>query len=172
MSDNQLQEIITRAVVGRSERTLTWCHKVTAGDMKQVLGVRVSKTSVQVETEEGQPLAELTLDCDLWCSNGEETKIIHTRCRCAQEVPVRLRGEVLGDMENRIILVGNPRSTGVRVEADSIYVDFEATVEVEVLARARLWIKAYEMDLSSSGEEWDLSAASSSDSSYSPYGSH
>lgn len=147
MSDSRLQEIMIRAVVGRAERTLTWCHKLAASDAKQVLGVRVGKTAVAVVTEEGQPLAELTVDCDLWCSGGEGTKVIRTRCRCLQEVPVSLRGELLGEAESQIKLVGGPRSTGVRVEGESIYIDFEATVQVQVTALARLWVRAYEAEL-------------------------
>ncbi|MFZ5817796.1 MAG: hypothetical protein ACOY93_21290 [Bacillota bacterium] len=168
MSDSRLQEIMTRAVVGRAEQTLTWCHKLAASGMQQVLGVRVGKVTVGVEMEEGRPLAQLTADCDLWCSDGEETKVLHSRCRTVHEVPVSPRGEVLGDLQSQIQLVSGPRSTGVRVEGEWIYIDFEATVQVEMIALARLWVKAFEMDLSPvTGEEWDSSGDSAS-----PYGSH
>ncbi len=169
MSDNRLQEIMTRAVVGRTERTLTWCHKLAASDMKQVLGVRVGRTNVSVKGEEGQPVAELMVDCDLWCADGKRTKVLRTRCRSVQEVPVKLRDNLIGEEGYAIELTGTPRSTGVRVDGDSIYVDFEATVQVEVIALARLCVKAYAPDFAAdlTGEE-----ASTYDASASPFGSH
>lgn len=170
MSDNRLQEIITRAVVGRGERTLTWCHKIGAEEVKQVLGVRINKTDVECETDEYQPLVELTVDCDLWCSNGSDTKVIHTRCRCLKEVPVRISGQVLGDLQSHVMVVSGPRSMGTRVEGDAIYIDFEATVQAEMIGLSRLWIASYEMELSPCPDDWDLSL--SSGDSGSPYGSH
>lgn len=168
MSDSRLQEIMTRAVVGRAERTLTWCHKLPSNQMTQVLGVRVGRIGLSVKTEERQPVAELVVDCDLWCSDGERTKVLRTRCRCVQEVPITLRGEVLGDEEFHLELVGGPRSTGVRVEEEAIYVDFEAMVQVEATALARLWVKAYEFEIPLAL----VDEAADYDSSASPYGSH
>lgn len=166
MSDSRLQEIITRAVVGRAERTLTWCHKLVAEGMTHVLGVRVGRTTLTVEAEEGQPLVGLTVDCDLWCRNEEETKVIRTRCRTVHEVPVALRGEILGKSSTGVELVSGPRSTGVRVEGESIYIDVEATVQVEVSALTRLWIRTHDIDLSASTPDWD------STGDQSPFGSH
>lgn len=173
MSDSRLQEIMIRAVVGRAERTLTWCHMLAASDMKQVLGVRIGKTALAVVTEESQPLAELTVDCDLWCSGEEGTKVLRTRSHCLQEVPVSLQGEVIGQEESRIELISGPRSTGVRVEGESIYIDFEATVQVEVTAQTRLWVRAYDRDQIMGASADALSApARVAGEARSPYGSH
>lgn len=170
MSDNRLQEIITRAVVGRTERTVSWCHRMASDDMTQVLGLHISKCDVDCETEEGQTLVQLLLHVDLWCSNGDETKVLRARSRSLQEVPIRLTNEILGDADSHVMLVSGPRSVGVRVEGDLLYIDFEATVQVEVHAVTRLWIASYEMDLSPFTGDWDLSDYSGESGRL--YGSH
>lgn len=176
MVDSRLQEIVVRAVVGRAERRLAWSHKIVTSDVSQVLGVRLGKAAVAVDMEDDRPHADLTVDCDLWCSSGtetgEETKVLRTRCRAIQEVAVPLRGEVLGDVQNLVELVSGPRSTGVAVEEDGVAIDFEAIVQVEVIAFTRLWVKSYEMDfsgLSLDDDDWDGSLTGESSS---PYGSH
>lgn len=170
MSDSRLQEILTRAVVGRAEQSLTWCHKAAAGEMTQVLGVRVGKTAVAVKNQEGTPSAELMVECDLWCSDGEHTKVIRTRSRTVHAVPIALKGEVLGEESLQIALVTPPRSTGVRVEEGTIYADFTATVEVELSALTRLWIRVYDVEYPPGASDWDESATG--DTSSSSYGSH
>ncbi|MFZ5827504.1 MAG: hypothetical protein ACOY94_24645 [Bacillota bacterium] len=172
MSDSRLQEIMIRAVVGRAERTLTWRHKLAASGIKQVLGVKVGKTALSVAMEENRPIAELTVDCDLWCSGEAGTKVLRTRCRCLQEVPVSLQGEVTGEAESELELVSGPRSTGIRVEGESIYIDFEATVHVEVTAQTRLWVRAYDRDLFSGDTARAACAAAMSGDVSSPFGSH
>jgi hypothetical protein len=171
VSDSQLQEIICRAVVGRAESTLTWSHTIPSYDARQVLGVRIGRTSATVQFKDGKALARLVMDCDLWCGGESDarTTVMRTRCRCDKEVPMKLKGDVVGDADCHIALVGGPRSTGVRVDNGAIVVDFEATASVEVIALTRLWIKPHELEEFHSDTDWDFSGTGEISS---PYGSH
>lgn len=138
-----LQEIMTQAVVGRAERTLSWCHQLAASDVKQVLGVRIGKSTVEGKWEEGEFLVELTADCDLWCNGEQETKVLRIRSRTIHKLELPLRGEVAGEVTSLTWLIGGPRSTGVRIEGDALHLDLEATIAAEVMGLARLWIEAF-----------------------------
>ncbi|WP_374713729.1 hypothetical protein [Symbiobacterium terraclitae] len=137
-----LLEIISEAVVGRGEVTLNWSHQVTAQDVSQVLGVRVGQASCELRHDASSPQAEVTLEADLWCLGSTGSSVLHTRSHTVQEVSVAVRGTLVSDPSYHVRLVGNPRATGVRVEGETIHVDFTATVEVEARALTRYWVRA------------------------------
>jgi len=139
-----LLEIMTDAVVGRGEQTLTWCHKVAAPEVTQILGVRIGDVATAVRTDRGLPLAELTVDADLWVQSPSGTKVLRTRCRTVHEVPVSLRKTAQGEPSYELSLIGGPSTTGIRTEGDAVYVDFEAAVAVTATGPARYWVKAYQ----------------------------
>lgn len=139
-----LLEIMTDAVVGRGEHTLTWCHRVAAPEVTQILGVRIGNVATATRTEQGVPLAELTVDADLWVQSPAGTKVLRTRCRTVHEVPVSLRPSAQGEPIYEVSLVGGPRTTGIRTEGEAIYVDFEATAAVTARGPARYWVRAYQ----------------------------
>jgi len=74
VSDSRLQEIVTKAVVGRAERRVSWGHSVPAEGVTAVLGVHVTNATVAVKDQDGRPMVDLLVDCDLWCQNGKNTK--------------------------------------------------------------------------------------------------
>lgn len=137
-----LQEIMTQAVVGRAERTLSWFHQLDASDVKQVLGVRIGKSTVEGTWKEGRVQVEITSDCDLWCTDGTATRVIRIRCRTTHQLELALKGEVVGDLDCSIQLISGPRSTGVRIEGSSLTLDLEATIATELIGLAKLWIEA------------------------------
>lgn len=146
MSDSRLQEIVSLAVVGRAERRIAWRHTLAAEDVKNVLGVRVSGSSLKVKDDDGQTAATVTVSLDLWCANDKETSVIRTKSSCTQSVPVKLVGRVMGGREARGVLLGGARSTGVKVEGGQIVLSLEADVALEITATARMWVRAYDME--------------------------
>lgn len=137
-----LLEIISEAVVGRGEVTLNWSHQVAAQDVSQVLGVRVGQASCTLRHEGNAPQADITLEADLWCLGSAGTAVLHTRSHTVQEASVALRGTLVSEPSYHLRLVGAPRATGVRVEGETIHVDFTATAEVEARALTRYWVRA------------------------------
>lgn len=137
-----LLEIISEAVVGRAEHTLTWTHTMAADGAVQVLGVRSGQVSCRLRLEGDAPQAELTVDVDLWFLGPEGTRVARARCHTVQPTPVALRGNLLSDPSYEMRLVGNPRTTDVRVEDDVIHLDLAVTVEVEARALTRYWVRA------------------------------
>lgn len=146
MSDSRLQEIVTRAVVGRAERRMTWSHTVPAEGITDVLGVRVIDWTVSVKEHDGKAVVELVTDCDLWCGNRKQTKVMHCNGRHSESFAVRTTGRVLGESNLRVRLGEAPRATGVKVENGQISVSLEGEATVEMSALARVWVKAYDLD--------------------------
>lgn len=145
MASSRLQEIISRGVVGQEEQTLTWVHQLAPGGMDRVLGVRMGRAEATATLEGEEARVVLTVDCDLWCAGGEGTAVLKTQSRAVHGVPVRIRGPMLGEPEVRAELLSGPRSTGVRVQDDSIHIDFEAQVAVTVIAESRFLVRVYEV---------------------------
>jgi len=137
-----LLEIISEAVVGRAEHTLSWTHTMPAGGAVQVLGVRPGQVVPALRLEGDAPQVELTVDVDLWYLGPDGTRVAHTQCQTVQPVPVAVRGNLLNDPSYEVQIVGNARTTGVRVEEDQIHVDLAVTVEVEARALTRYWVRA------------------------------
>lgn len=75
VSDSRLQEIVTKAVVGRAERRMTWSHTVPAEGVTSVLGVHVTGATVAVKDEGGHPMVDVLVDCDFWCAHQKHTKV-------------------------------------------------------------------------------------------------
>ncbi|OTA41252.1 MAG: hypothetical protein A6D92_08450 [Symbiobacterium thermophilum] len=137
-----LLEIISEAVVGRAEHTLTWTHTLPADGVVQVLGVRPGPSKARVRAEGGSPQAEVTVDVDLWFLGQDGTRVTRTRCQTVQPAPVALRGNLLSDPSYDLRLLGNARTTDVRVEDGSVHLDMAVTVEVEARALTRYWVRA------------------------------
>ena len=75
MSDSRLQEIVTRAVVGRAERRMSWSHTVPAEGITGVFGVHVTDSTVGVKESNGRPVVDMIVDCDLWCGTQKNTNV-------------------------------------------------------------------------------------------------
>ncbi|MDB4897587.1 MAG: conserved domain protein glutamate-rich [Firmicutes bacterium] len=75
MSDSRLQEIVTKAVVGRAERRMYWSHTVPAEGVTGVLGVHVTDSSIAVKEKDGRASVDVIVDLDLWCGNPKHTKM-------------------------------------------------------------------------------------------------
>lgn len=146
MSESRLQEIVTRAVVGRAERRMTWGHTVPAEGITDVLGVRVTDWTVSVKEQDGKAVVELVTDCDLWCGNRKQTRVMHCNSRHSEVFAVRTAGKVLGESNLRVRLGDAPRATGVKVENGQITISLEGEAAVEMSALARVWVKAYDLE--------------------------
>lgn len=169
MSESRLQEIVTKAVVGRAERRVAWGHTVPAEGVTGVLGVHVTNSIVAVKEEDGRPTVDLIVDCDLWCGGDKNTKVIRCSCRNTEVVEIRTHGKVLGDRDWKAV-AGTARATGVKVEDGKVSLQLEADVAVEMSALTRLWVKSYELehdvfqDLDGSGDDTSSSFSSTSSS--------
>lgn len=146
MSDSRVQEIVTKAVVGRTERRVIWGHTVPAEGVTGVLGVHVTNTAASVKDEDGMPVVDLMVDCDLWCASAKQTRVLRCTCRNADKVQLHTMGKILGDQDMRASVTGPARATGVSVADGKITLQLEADVAVEMSALTRLWVKAYEID--------------------------
>lgn len=184
MSDSRLQEIVTKAVVGRAERRMSWSHTVPAEGITGVYGVHVTDSTVAVKATEENPVVDVIVDCDLWCGTSKHTKVMRCTCRGTESVLLRTVGQILGDTDLTVRLVGPVRATGVSVSDDQITLSLEADVIVEMSALSRMWVRAYDLeeelvddtedyssDSSRSGSSSDTRSDSRSDSSDSATGS-
>lgn len=75
MSANRLQEIVTKAVVGRAERRMSWSHTVPAEGITGVYGVRVTDSAVGIKDNGGRPVVDMIVDCDLWVGTQKNTNV-------------------------------------------------------------------------------------------------
>ncbi len=146
MSDSRLQEIVTKAVVGRAERRMTWSHTVPAERVTGVLGVHVTDCSVAVKEQDGKAAVDVIVDCDLWCGSKKDTKVVRCTCRHTEAVDVRTVGWVLGKSQLNVRLLGPARATDVEVVDGQVVLSMEADVLVEKSAMARLWVRAFNME--------------------------
>lgn len=174
MSESRLQEIVTKAVVGRAERRVAWGHAVPAEGVTGVLGVHVTNSAVAVKEENGRPVVDLLADCDLWVATEKSTKVLRCTCRNTATLDVGIHGRVLGDQDLRAALLGAARAVGVKVSDGKVNLQLEADVSVEIAALTRMWIKAYDLDdddqdqvdASSDGGSGSLGSRSGSSSGY------
>ncbi|MFO7274330.1 MAG: hypothetical protein DIU55_005625 [Bacillota bacterium] len=137
-----LVEIISEAVLGRAEHTLTWTHALPAEGAVQVLGVRLGPAACTLRTEGEDPQAEVAVDVDLWLLGPDGTRVARTRCETVQPVPVTVQGNLLNDPTYELQIVGDPRATDARVEGGAIHLDLAVTIEVEARALSRYWVRA------------------------------
>ena len=164
VSNSRLQEIITKAVVGRAGRRIAWGHSLAADGITNVLGVHVSDTTVNVKDQSGRPVIELIAQCELWCSDGKGTRVMSTQISCEEEINLQVEGEVLGDSTVRVGLVGEARSTAVSVAEGVVMLSLEADMAVEMTALTRMWIQAYEPNTDAPQESSEDSGANGNDS--------
>ncbi|MBP2017829.1 hypothetical protein J2Z79_001214 [Symbiobacterium terraclitae] len=161
MSSIRLQEIVTRAVVGRCDRRVVWSRSAPAEDADCVLGVHVSSTAVTVEPGAEGPEVHLTAVCEVWCGTADRTRVERLTCTHAEPANVPLIAQVVGDVETTCKLVGGVRCVEAEVRDGLIQVTLESRIALEAVGRARLWVKAY--DLLTDGEVEDLDSSVSSD---------
>lgn len=145
MSDDRIQEIFTRAIAGRAKRRLAWVHTLDAENVKHVLGVHLGTTTVSVREENGQPIVEVSVHCDLWCREEQETTVRQTMATSTFEVDVTTTGQVVGDREIQVSLVDSPCSTGIKVADGQVIISLEVSVTVEVTASVRIWVRTVDL---------------------------
>ena len=165
MSDSRLQEIVTKAVVGRAERRMSWSHTVPAEGITGVYGVHVTDSTVAVKATEERPVVDVIVDCDLWCGTSKHTKVMRCTCRGTESVSMRTHGQILGETDLSVRLAGPVRATGVSVADGQITLSLEADVIVEMSALSRMWVRAYDLEDESFDDSDDYTTDSSSSSS-------
>jgi len=163
LSSIRLQEIVTRAVVGRCDHRVVWSRSAPAKDAECVLGVHVSSTDVTVEPGPEGPEVRLTAVCEVWCGTADGTRVERLSCTHAEPANVPLVAQVVGEVETTGRLIGGVRCIEAEVRDGLIQVTLESRIALEVTGRARLWVKAY--DLLADGEIEDLDSSVSSDTS-------
>jgi hypothetical protein len=155
VSEGRLQEIVTKAVVGRAERQVKWTQMVPADGVTGVYGVHVTGYEIEVEVAEGRPIVTLSVEADLWCGTGGATKILRVFGEHTEAVNIRTIGKVLGGREIRARLVGPAKATGVDVQNGMIRLGLEAGLVLEMSGTTRLSVRAYEVeDQSGEAESW------------------
>lgn len=168
MSSIRLQEIVTRAVVGRCDRRVVWSRSAPAADADCVLGVHVSSTDVTVEPGPEGPEVRLTAVCEVWCGTGDNTRVERLTCTHTEPANVPLVARVVGEVETTGRLVGGVRCVEAEVRDGLIQVTLESRIALEATGRARLWVKAYDLLADAEADEADSSVSSdTSDSSLS-----
>jgi hypothetical protein len=145
VSEGRLQEIVTKAVVGRAERQVKWTQTVPADGVTGVYGVHVTGYEIEVELSEGRPVVNLMVDADLWCGTGNTTKIMRVHAEHTEGVNVRTVGKILGQREIRARLVGPAKATGVEVQNGAINLDLTADLVIELSGTTRLAIRAFDV---------------------------
>ncbi|MEW8977990.1 MAG: hypothetical protein AB2385_06250 [Symbiobacterium sp.] len=166
MSSIRLQEIMTRAVVGRTDRRVVWSHSAPAEGVECVLGVHVSNTSLAVEPGAQGPEVKLTALCDVWCDTGNGTRVERLTCTHTEPAAVPVVAQVVGEVETCGRLVGGVRCTSAEVRSGRIEVTLESHIALEATGRARIWVKAYDLLANGEADEEDnLLSTDASDSS-------
>lgn len=152
MSEGRLQEIVTKAVVGRAERQVKWTQTVPADGVTGVYGVHVTGYEIEVELVDGRPVVNCTVQADLWCGTGGATKIMRVQADHTEGVTVRTVGRVLGQREIRARLVGPAKVTGVEVQNGTIHLGLVAELVVELSGTTRLAVRAFDVEEEEFGE--------------------
>lgn len=167
MSDIRLQEIVTRAVVGRGDRRVVWSYTAPFEEADHVLGVHVGQVQLSVEDGDEEATLQVSATCDLWCSSGDETRVHRLAITHREPVKVRLNARVVGETETRANLVRGVRCLQAEVKDGQLKMKMEAEAGIEVIGLARFWVKAYDLadDLSSGAESGDFLSGSASSSS-------
>jgi hypothetical protein len=169
VSEGRLQEIVTKAVVGRAERRVSWTHTVPADGVTGVFGVHVTGYELEVEMVDGRPVVTIAVDADLWVGTGGLTKILRIHGEQTEGVNVRTVGKVLGQREIRARLVGPARATGVDVQNGTVHLNLDAELVVEMSATARLMVRAFDLKEEAEGEIWIGDSSGSSSGSESDF---
>lgn len=146
MSEGRLQEIVTKAVVGRAERQVKWTQTVPADGVTGVYGVHVTGFEIEVELVDGRPVVNCTVQADLWCGTSGTTKILRVQAEHTEGVHVRTHGKILGQREIRARLVGPARVTGVDVQNGAIHLGLVLELVVELSGTTRLAVRAFDLD--------------------------
>ncbi len=163
MSSIRLQEIMTRAVVGRCDRRVVWTHTAPADGTDCVLGVHVSHPQVTVEDGAEGPQVRLSAVCEVWCSAGDETRVQRIACTHAEPAAVPLVARVVGETETTGRLLRGARCLEAEVRDGLFHLTLEMHVALETVGMARLWVKAF--DLLEDGADLDAYSSETSDSS-------
>lgn len=145
MTDDRMVEIFTRAVAGRTKMRFDWVHTVPAGDVKNILGVHLGKTTVTATDEGEKASVTISVHCDIWCRDETETLVIQTTAESPFVVDVPIVGEIMGEREVQVSLADSPRSTGVKVVDGGIMLDLEVDVSLEVIGDVRLWVRTADL---------------------------
>lgn len=145
MSDVRLQEIVTRAVVGRCDRRVVWSHGAAAEGVLSVLGVQVNSANLVVEDRKGEASLRLSVTCDLWCATGEQTRVQRLVCTYSEPATVPVTARVVGETETSAELIRGVRCTRAEVREGQVEVTLEANVALEMTGLARFWIKTYDL---------------------------
>ncbi|HLO02713.1 MAG TPA: hypothetical protein VK191_06365 [Symbiobacteriaceae bacterium] len=146
MSEGRLQEIVTKAVVGRAERQVKWTQTVPADGVTGVYGVHVTGYEIEVELVDGRPVVNCAVQADLWCGTGGATKIMRIHAEHTEGVNVRTVGKVLGQREIRARLVTPAKVTGVDVQNGAIQLGLVADVVLELSGTTRLAVRAFDVE--------------------------
>lgn len=166
MSDIRLQEIVTRAVVGRGDRRVVWSYEAPLAGADHVLGVHVGRVELSVEDEGNEPIIRVSAECDLWLSSGDETRVHRLTITQSEPVRVRLYARVVGETDTTASFARGVRCLQADIQDGELRMTLETEVAVEVTGLARFWIKAYDLfDDLSDGAETDDSLSSSDSSS-------
>lgn len=165
MSEGRLQEIVTKAVVGRAERQVKWTQTVPADGVTGVYGVHVTGSEIDVELADGRPVVTCTVQADLWCATGGATKIIRAHAEHTEGVNIRTAGQILGQREIRARLVGPAKATGVDVQNGAIRLALTADLVMEMSATTRLAVRAYDVEEEAEADSWTDDSSSAGDSS-------
>lgn len=165
MSSIRLQEIITRAVVGRCDRRVVWTHTAPADGAECVLGVHVSSPQLTVEGGPGGPQVRLVAVCEVWCAAGDETRVERITCTHTEPADVPLVAQVVGETQTAGRLLRGARCLEAEVRDGLFHLTVETHIALEAVGMARLWVKAF--DLREDGAEFDSFSSETSDSSLS-----
>lgn len=173
MSDIRLQEIVTRAVVGRGDHRVVWSHAVPAEGADNVLGVHVSKFSLSVEDGDGAAIVQVSATCDLWCTSGVESRVHRLTSTHREPAQVRMTARIVGETELTASLARGVRCIQAEVQDGQLSLTLEADVVLEVSGMARFWVKAYdlsnELDGGETGDSLGETSSSSASESSSDY---
>ncbi len=146
MSDIRLQEIVTRAVVGRGDRRVVWSHTSPADGAENVLGVHIGDTGLSVVEEDGAAAVRLTAVIDLWLGFGDETRVRRLTSTHSEPAAVQVVARVVGETETRGELLRSLRCVKADISDGQIVLTLETDVALETTGLARFWIKTYDLE--------------------------
>jgi len=166
LSSIRLQEIMTRAVVGRCDRRVVWTHTAPADGADCVLGVHVSSPELTVEQDAAGHQVHLSAVCEVWCSAGDETRVERIVCTHTEPANVPLVARVVGETETTGRLLRGARCLEAEVREGLFHLTLEMHIALEAVGVARLWVKAFDL-LEDAAEYESMDSDTSDDSSQS-----
>lgn len=146
MSSIRLQEILTRAVVGRCDRRVVWTQTAPADGADCVLGVHVSQPQLHLEEGPSGPQVALSAVCEVWCSTGDETRVERIACAHTEPADVPLVARVVGETETTGRLLRGARCLEAEVREGLFHLTLEMHIALEAVGVARLWVKAFDLE--------------------------